>query len=84
MSPDLGVGRVDDARMTPKFDFRAAGKAKMAPKFDARGSRKGKTTHPNLTSELPEGENDPPNSMLGVVGRVKRTPRFKLMIKRPP
>ena len=37
-------GQVDDARMTPKFDFRAAGKVKMPPKFDARGGRKGKTT----------------------------------------
>ena len=41
--PDLGVGQVDDARMTPKFDFRAVGKVKMTPRFDARGGRKGKT-----------------------------------------
>ena len=44
MSPDLGVGQVDGARMTPKFDFRAVGNVKMTPKFDARGGRKGKTT----------------------------------------
>ena len=61
MSPDLGVGQVDDARMSPKFDFRAAGKAKMTPKFDARGGRKGKTTPQIRCSGWSEGENDPPN-----------------------
>ena len=59
MSPDLGVGQVDDARMTPKFDFRAAGKVKMTPKFDFRAAGKVKTTPQIWCSEWSEGENDP-------------------------
>ena len=50
------------------------GRVKRTPKFDARGGRKGKMDPQIRCSGWSEGENDPPNSMLGVIGRVKRPP----------
>ena len=53
------------------------GRVKRPPKFDARSGRKGKTTPQIWCSEWSEGENDPPDLMLGVVGSVKMTPQIR-------
>ena len=44
MSPDLGVGQVDDTKMTPKFDARGGRKGKTTPRFDFRAAGKVKMT----------------------------------------
>ena len=109
--PDLMPGQVGEARMTPKLGCRTGRWCKNEPRFGCRAGRwcknepqiwlpscrEGENDPQIRCPGWSKGENDPPNSMLGVIGRVKRppkfdargdrkgkiTPRFKLMIKRP-
>ena len=62
--------------MTPKLGCRAGRWCKNDPQIRVSGRSMMQEWPPNLTSELPGRWKWPPNSMLGVVGRVKRTPRF--------
>ena len=87
---DLMPGQVGDARMPPKLGCRAGRWCKNDPQIRVSdrsmmqewaqiwvsGRSMMQEWPQNLTSELPRGRKWPPNSMPGVVGRVKRPPKF--------